>query len=389
MSASTIAKVRARLSSAQDQLQMNGWRGSLRTIAPAALAKAQIEIRSAASELDELPDPFPTEIATEYLEGQVDAAAIQRMVEETAALDQGGDDDARLSDLDIASKRGAGESGSPLLGCRREFPDRSYERCGKPATHIVWGELFDQDVRGPRCEDCLVDQCGWRALRDPAYAVYRLPSQPHPESGSEEPLAAIADEMPDPQGSQVEREWRVANYAPEDLGWDNGPSHRPWKVELWGPQPSNHERLVPKDQLQRVEEEKDAYKRGDGPLTDREQRWSIAARVDRERASQAEARIQEAAEDCKQGEGETVKCEACKKSLPRECVATGVEGEHLCGACVRDPQVVKAAKDLVDDLSASPLELHKARVAPLRRLLNEAYSFPASPSTPAHRRARR
>jgi len=92
------------------------------------------------------------------------------------------------------TERGAGESGS-LLACRREFPERSYERCGKPATHIVWGKLFDKDALGPRCEDCLVEQLGWRLAKDPACAIYKLPTQPSPGSGSEEPLAEIADEL--------------------------------------------------------------------------------------------------------------------------------------------------------------------------------------------------
>lgn len=62
------------------------------------------------------------------------------------------------------------------LGCRREFPERSYERCGKPAEYIVWGKLFPKEALGPRCRDCLVDQCGHRAPVDSSYAIYKLPN---------------------------------------------------------------------------------------------------------------------------------------------------------------------------------------------------------------------
>jgi hypothetical protein len=61
------------------------------------------------------------------------------------------------------------------LACRREFPERSYERCGKPAEFIVWGKLFDKEALGPRCRNCVEDQCGHRAPVDPSYAVYKLP----------------------------------------------------------------------------------------------------------------------------------------------------------------------------------------------------------------------
>lgn len=64
------------------------------------------------------------------------------------------------------------------LACRREFPERSYERCGKPAEFIVWGKLFPKEALGPRCRDCLEDQCGHRAPGDPSYAIYHLPELP-------------------------------------------------------------------------------------------------------------------------------------------------------------------------------------------------------------------
>lgn len=81
-----------------------------------------------------------------------------------------------------------------------------------------------------------------------------------------------------------------------------------------------------------------------------------------------------------QGE-EAVKCECCEKLLPSECAGFGVEGEAFCGHCMQalDAPLVKAAKDLVDDLTGPLLELHKARVAPLRDLLNEEYSFDRQP----------
>lgn len=62
-----------------------------------------------------------------------------------------------------------------VLACRREFPERSYERCGKPAKYIVWGKLFPKEALGPRCRDCLEDQCGHRGPTDPIYAIYDLP----------------------------------------------------------------------------------------------------------------------------------------------------------------------------------------------------------------------
>jgi hypothetical protein len=61
------------------------------------------------------------------------------------------------------------------LGCRCWVGN---DNCGKPARYIIWGKLFDKDKLGPRCEDCAVDQVGWQALRDPSYAIYKLPDLP-------------------------------------------------------------------------------------------------------------------------------------------------------------------------------------------------------------------
>lgn len=73
--------------------------------------------------------------------------------------------------------------------CRREFPERAYERCGKPAKYIVWGKLFPKEHLGPRCEDCAYDQLGATAVhRIEIYgdhAVYKLPGTSGDDEGAE------------------------------------------------------------------------------------------------------------------------------------------------------------------------------------------------------------
>jgi hypothetical protein len=70
---------------------------------------------------------------------------------------------------------------------------KSNNRCGRPATVIVWGKFFSGDQLGPRCHKHAVDQIGYEAAanyRD-QYAVYRIEN-----AGRDRVLPQLEDETP-------------------------------------------------------------------------------------------------------------------------------------------------------------------------------------------------
>lgn len=70
--------------------------------------------------------------------------------------------------------------------CRNWVPKPPYgneDRCGNPATFIIWGKMFPPEMLGPRCETCAYDQltaAGYHTYsaldKKKGYAIYHLPA---------------------------------------------------------------------------------------------------------------------------------------------------------------------------------------------------------------------
>ena len=93
----------------------------------------------------------------------------------------------------MTASRPAPEARAAAESCR-EWPENG-ERCGAPATAILWGKLFDPEALGPRCEEHASKWLSGRSTRAAhreGWAIYLLAlpvsdSTPEPTDEAEPP----------------------------------------------------------------------------------------------------------------------------------------------------------------------------------------------------------